>query len=92
MTSTFQRAHWVDVEVTGHLAGTKIDETVRIYSRRPEQLLNMRSIDAAAWRAARERLGMHPSTSKRGISFGLRNWSDSVDATLPQHENGDLTP
>jgi hypothetical protein len=82
MPSTLPRDHWVDVEVTGHLAGTAIDETVRIYARRPEQLLAIPALEAAAWRAARQRLGLHPCNAKRAITFGLRDWSDSVDGTL----------
>lgn len=86
MPSTLPRDHWVDVEVTGQMAGTAIDETVRIYARRPEQLLAIPALEAAAWRAARQRLGLHPCSSKRAITFGPRDWSDSIDATLNQTE------
>jgi hypothetical protein len=35
----------------------------------------------------RERLGFHPATSKRCISFGLRDWSDSVNGALEARDN-----
>ncbi len=80
MPSLFPRPHWIDVEVTGTVRGHAVDETVRVYVRRPEQARNTKAVYATAIRAAKERAGFHSCVSSKLFAAGLRDWSDSVDA------------